>query len=166
MTALGAITPAAAGYDTQASPGAMAAPTPATASSTSSVYGLGKDDFFKLFLAQLQNQDPTSPMDDTQMVSQLAQFSMIEMLQQLTTAMQGSQLAQASALIGKSVTGTDASGSQTTGVVTGVQQMSDGLVLMLGSDSMTADKVTGVGSAAPQDAGASGATWTSGQQPA
>jgi flagellar basal-body rod modification protein FlgD len=36
---------------------------------------LGATDFLKMLTAQLQNQDPTSPMDNTQMVAQLAQFS-------------------------------------------------------------------------------------------
>ena len=53
-----------------------------------------------MLMTQIKNQDPTNAMDDNQMVAQLAQFSMIEMLQQLTTAMQGSSLAQATALIG------------------------------------------------------------------
>lgn len=41
---------------------------------------LGRDDFLKLFLAQLNNQDPLSPMDATGMSAQLAQFSSLEQL--------------------------------------------------------------------------------------
>jgi flagellar basal-body rod modification protein FlgD len=41
---------------------------------------MGRDTFIKLFLTQLQNQDPLNPMDATQLSSQLAQFSSLEQL--------------------------------------------------------------------------------------
>ena len=44
---------------------------------------LGKDEFLKLLVAQLENQDPMSPMDGQQMAAQLAQFSSVEQLMQM-----------------------------------------------------------------------------------
>lgn len=39
---------------------------------------LGKDEFLQILMAQLQNQDPTNPMDDTEFVSQMATLSQLE----------------------------------------------------------------------------------------
>lgn len=41
---------------------------------------LGKDDFLKLLVTQMQNQDPINPMDGTKFASQLAQFNSVEQL--------------------------------------------------------------------------------------
>ena len=53
-----------------------------TVSSSLNTESLGKDDFLKLLLAQMQNQDPLNPASNTEFVAQLAQFSTLE---QLTT---------------------------------------------------------------------------------
>jgi flagellar basal-body rod modification protein FlgD len=80
------------------------------ASMTAATKSMGKDDFLKLLLAQLQNQDPTAPTDNTQFVAQLAQFSSLEQAEQTNSTLESLLLAQASAnqtsaasFIGKSV---------------------------------------------------------------
>lgn len=49
---------------------------------------LGKDAFLQILITQLQNQDPTSPMDDKEFIAQMAQFSSLEQMQNMTTAIE------------------------------------------------------------------------------
>jgi flagellar basal-body rod modification protein FlgD len=114
-------------------------------SGSTSAYNLSTDDFMKLFLAQMQNQDPTKPMDDSQMLSELSQMTEVSTLQSVQKALSGSQLAQSSALIGKTVNGVDVNGTAVNGVVTSVTQSTDaGLVLQVGTQYIKPDSVTSV----------------------
>lgn len=69
-----------------------------------------QDQFLKLLITQMQNQDPLNPMDNSQVTSQLAQISTVTGIDKLNTTITGmntsmvaSQSLQASALIGKGV---------------------------------------------------------------
>ena len=68
---------------------------------------LGKDDFLKLLITQLSNQDPTNPMEDTQFLAQMAQFTSLEQMTNMNesfnkmAAMINSS--QAAATIGRTV---------------------------------------------------------------
>lgn len=69
--------------------------------------GLGRDDFLQLLITQLQNQDPTSPMNDREFIAQMAQFSTLEQMSNLSgdfTALANVlSSGQAMGLIGRSV---------------------------------------------------------------
>ena len=74
------------------------------------VEDMGSQDFLALMIAQMENQDPTQPMDQLAFMSQLAQFGTVSGVQELNVAMSelatsvtGSQAIQASSLIGRSV---------------------------------------------------------------
>ena len=82
---------------------------------------MGKDDFLKLLVAQMQNQDPLNPMDNKESIAQLAQFSALEQMTNISTSMealnktmnnfaQQSSLTQGAAMIGKWVSGVDTDG--------------------------------------------------------
>ncbi|GLC87397.1 flagellar hook assembly protein FlgD [Lysinibacillus piscis] len=71
---------------------------------------LGKDAFLKILITQLQHQDPTNPMNDREFIAQMAQFSSLEQMQNMTKAVeallvsqQQSQLVNYSTFIGKEV---------------------------------------------------------------
>lgn len=76
-------------------------------SSDKNAASLNYDSFLKLLIAQMKNQDPTSPMDAGQQMSQLASFSQVEQTiktnTHLKSMLQAEALTRASDLVGKTV---------------------------------------------------------------
>jgi flagellar basal-body rod modification protein FlgD len=91
--------------------------------SSSSGNTLGPNAFLQLLTTEMQNQDPTSPQDPTQSVTQLAQFSALQYQQQLTQAFQSFQsnfgVLQAASLVGQQVTVENAGANGTSSTQTG-----------------------------------------------
>lgn len=83
--------------------------------STASVQGkgrqeLGQEDFLKLMIAQLKNQDPANPSDNSEFLGQIAQFRTVSGIDEMATSFEGissnfyaAQAMQASTLVGKEV---------------------------------------------------------------
>ena len=91
-------------------PSEITATTPATTTATQETSQLGQDDFLRMLIAQLENQDPLDPEDATEFSAQLAQFSSLEQLigmrtavEDLASAQNASQALAAAGLIGRQV---------------------------------------------------------------
>src|SRR3990167_1311901 len=121
-------------------------------SSTSSLSSeISMENFLTLFVTQLQNQNPLDPTDNTEFMSQLAQFSTLEQEQQQTeylsdissigsASLQLDQISLASTFIGKTIKYSDGSSSSETlsGVVEGVKLEEDGTVsFIIGGESVS-----------------------------
>jgi flagellar basal-body rod modification protein FlgD len=128
--------------------GASAAQKSTTTTPVNPGSQLGKDDFLKLLVAQLQHQDPLNPMDDKDFMGQMAQFSSLEQISNLVQATQqmsyASSVSQSVSLIGHTVTYTNAAGDEVSGVVSSVS-MSDGNVLVkIGDDQVAPSSIGSV----------------------
>ena len=82
-----------------------------TASASSAAASSQKDEFMKLLVAQLQNQDPLNPQQGAEFVSQLAQFSALEQatttndkLDTLASAQTATTRADMAAMVGRTIT--------------------------------------------------------------
>ena len=109
---------------------------------------LDSETFMSLLVAQLRNQDPSSPMDTNQMISQTTQLAMMEKLTALsTTADENFSLQMrtaAAALVGQSVTYTDAAGVSATGIASAVSYAGTVPQVTIGTTSVALDAISGV----------------------
>lgn len=122
-----------------------------TSSTASLSSEISMENFLTLFVTQLQNQNPLDPTDNTEFMSQLAQFSTLEQAQQQTeylsdissigsASLQLDQISLASTFIGKTIKYSDDSDSSETlsGIVEGVKLEEDGTVsFIIGGESVS-----------------------------
>jgi flagellar basal-body rod modification protein FlgD len=114
--------------------------------STSSLQSLTVNDFTQMLVTELQNQDPTQPMTNTDLMNQVSQIQSIESNQQLTTTLSsvalGQSIASAGNLIGRTVSGLDSSGNTVTGTVSSASISNGSAVLNVGTSTIALTNVT------------------------
>jgi flagellar basal-body rod modification protein FlgD len=110
-------------------------PTPQSTAAKTAKAGFSALDgtaFLQLLIAQLKYQDPTKPVDPTQYVSQLAQFSGVEQAVKTNSLLDGlittSALSQAEGMIGRTVASADGS---VVGKISAMKILSDGSMAIL-----------------------------------
>lgn len=113
--------------------------------------GLTADDFMKMLITQLQNQDPTEPIGNAELLGQLATMqglqSNIELKEALTTFSTNQQLTSAAGFIGKSIAGADANGDPVSGVADRAFLADGEVYLGIGSQQVPLDGVSSVSGA-------------------
>jgi len=106
-------------------------------------------DYMKLLIAQMQNQNPLEPMSNTEMASQMAQFSQLQQLEEMNTSfsrvLRDTQLNYANSLIGKRVVFADGTGGYTAGAVEAVGIYEDDIVLKVGSYEVSIGDLLAIG---------------------
>jgi len=124
-------------------------PTPSSSNSSSGTgatatnpYNLTPENFIQLMVTQLQNQDPTQPTSNQDLLAQMSEIGQLESSTELQSTMSSvtlqTQVGSASSLIGKTVTGVDSSNNSVSGVVNSVSVAGGNVSLQLDSGTSLA----------------------------
>jgi flagellar basal-body rod modification protein FlgD len=123
----------------------------ATAKSTADQSILGKDDFLKLLVTQLKNQDPMNPVEDKDFMAQMAQFSSVEQLANMSKSLErmstAGQATQSVSLIGRTITWKKEDGSTGEGIAKAVSFGADGAITIAvgdGDDKVAPNEIESV----------------------
>jgi flagellar basal-body rod modification protein FlgD len=112
------------GATTGTSSGSSSASTSSAVAGTNGLQDLDINQFLKLMVSELMNQDPLNPMDNTQLVQQIGELRSIAASDQLTTSLQSLQTQQslttAASLIGKQVSALDSKNNNVSGTISAV----------------------------------------------
>jgi flagellar basal-body rod modification protein FlgD len=107
----------------------VVSPSPASsASATAATQSLSYNDFLTLLMAEMKNQDPTQPMDPSQMVTVSEVGQAVQTNTTLSSVLTATSLSQAEQLIGQTITSADGA---TSGQVASVSVASTGAVATL-----------------------------------
>jgi flagellar basal-body rod modification protein FlgD len=127
---------------------ASGASSSAASNAANPLGSLSPTDFLNLMIQELKNQDPTSPMDPSTIMQQLADMQSITATTGLTTSLNSVALEQsissASLLIGSTVAGLDASGNKVSGNVDSVSMVNGAPQLNIGSSALSLSNITSI----------------------
>ena len=116
------------------------APPPTVDARDQGFAGLTSSDFLELLVTEMQNQDPLEPMTNDQILTQLSSMRELEANQSLTQSIEnlatGQNVTSAAALVGREITGLDASGSPVSGIVDSATVTDGSATLVVGGDSL------------------------------
>ena len=121
-------------------------PTAATSATSNST--LDKNAFLKILTAELSNQDPLNSTDNTQYISQLAQFSALEQSQNtndtITSLLNSQKITEGSMLIGKEVSFSTGSDSYVNAIVKSVKVSGQDVSLVTDNGTYSIDNVADI----------------------
>ena len=109
---------------------------------------MGKEVFMRLLVAQMRYQDPSKPVDSSQMMAQTATFTQVEKLEQLAAQNAAMLVLQeastAGAMVGRTAIYTDANGASVTGRITAVRlaQGDQEAVAVIGGKDVPVGRIT------------------------
>ena len=124
----------------------------------SKVMELKTEDFIKMMITQLQNQDPLEPAKNQELLAQMSQIGQLQSSTSLQESLKGmvlqNQIGSASSLIGKTVQGLDADDDPVTGLVNSVKVGADGVSLELDNGkNLMLSRVTQIAPSTPSPSG-------------
>ena len=122
------------------------------------------DQFMSMLLAQLRNQHPLEPMEDSALMTQMTQLNSLSELQNINSGLQSmntglvkmnqsNQLTEAAALIGKTAQVSLDDGQTRSGIVTGVSTSKGEIMLWLGDLEVALSKLITVKDTIPSNGG-------------
>lgn len=117
-------------------------------SASTGTTNLGKDDFLQLLVAEMRNQDPMNPMENKDMMAQLAQFNVLDQITHLSDAldhfMSVQELAEAGNLIGKQVEVTPTTGDPVSGTVSSASLVDGKVQIHIGDENYDLSLLTSI----------------------
>jgi flagellar basal-body rod modification protein FlgD len=135
--------------------GQTAQQTPNTVADPDAFNKMDLGQFIKLLVAEMQNQDPMNPMDNSQILQQISQIKAIASNDKLTSTLTSMQLQQdmtsASVLLNQTITGLNAGSDSVTGKVDSVSVADGKVQLHVGNNTIDLKNVAQVNGAASQD---------------
>jgi flagellar basal-body rod modification protein FlgD len=109
---------------------------------------MGKEVFMQLLVAQMRYQDPSKPVDSSQMMAQTATFTQVEKLEELATQNAAMLVLQeastAGSMVGRTATYTDSDGASVSGKITSVRLASGSqeAVAVIGGKDVPVGRIT------------------------